>query len=83
MGGGGGMAGLKGVVDLLGIAGSQTVVGQLLLAAGRRPQLLQLQRRNRADPFLVPDTLISAASLDSEDKSVRAYDIWCCTSKLI
>lgn len=82
MGGGGGMAGLKGA-DLLGIAGSQTVVGQLLLAAGRRPQLLLLQRRNRADPFLVPDTLISAASPDSEDKSVRAYEIWPCTSKLI
>lgn len=82
MGGGGGMAGLKGA-DLLGIAGSQTVVGQLLLAAGRRPQLLLLQRRNRADPFLVPDTLSSAASPDSEDKSVRAYEICSCTSKLI
>lgn len=78
MGGVGGMAGLKGVADLLRIAGSQTVVGQLLLAAGRRPQLLPL-RRIRADPFLVPDTLISAASPHSEEKSVRSDDIWSCS----
>lgn len=67
-GGGEGIVGPK-AVDLLEIAGSRTVVGQLLLAVGRRPQ----QQRIRADPFFVPATpLLSAASPDSDDKYVRA-----------
>jgi len=82
MDGGGGIVGLKGV-DLRGTAGSRTVVEQLLLAVGQRPQLLPLQqRRIRADPCLVPATatLIAAASPDSDDKYVRSSDSWSCTS---